>query len=96
MAPEKLEISSDMLSKNCSDIADKSGIKVGGVCKLVPLRDKKNIRKTFNIKLINNSKDYVRCVSKPNLISQKIFSKNSIVVHQMKSVLTLDKPICGI
>ena len=42
LAPEKLEISSDMLSKYCSDIADKCGIKVGGVSKLVPnLRDKK-------------------------------------------------------
>ena len=36
LAPEKLEISSDMLSKYCSDIADKCGIKVGGVSKLVP------------------------------------------------------------
>ena len=42
LAPEKLEISSDMLSKCCSDIADKYGIKFGGVSKLVPnLRDKK-------------------------------------------------------
>ena len=43
LAPEKLEISSDMLSKYCSDIADKYEIKVGGVSKFVPnLRDKKN------------------------------------------------------
>ena len=43
LAPEKLEISSDMLSKYCSDIADKYGIKAGGISKLVPnLRDKKN------------------------------------------------------
>ena len=42
LVPEKLEISSDMLSKYCSDIADKYGITVGGVSKLVPnLRDKK-------------------------------------------------------
>ena len=40
LAPEKLEISSNMLSKYC-DISDKYGIKVGGVIKLVPnLRDK--------------------------------------------------------
>ena len=40
LAPEKLEISSDMLSKYCSDIANKYGIKVGGIKKLVPnLRD---------------------------------------------------------
>ena len=43
LAPERLEISSDTLSKYCCDIADKYGIKVGGVSKLVPnLKDKKN------------------------------------------------------
>ena len=36
LAPEKFEISQDMLSKYCSDIADKYGIKIGGVNKLVP------------------------------------------------------------
>ena len=42
-APEKLKISSDMFSKYCSDIANKYGIKVGGVNKLVSnLRDKIN------------------------------------------------------
>ena len=164
LAPEKLEISSNMLSKYCSDIANKYGIKVGGVNKLVPnLRDKikyvvhyknlqyylllgmklikvhrilkfkrsnwlkeyiefntekimksknsfevrffkllinciygksmENIRKKISVKLINNSKGYLRCVSKPNFISQKIFDKNFIAVHQIKSVLTLNKPI---
>ena len=36
LVPEKLEISNDMLSKYCSDIANKYGIKVGDVQKLVP------------------------------------------------------------
>ena len=41
LAPEKLKISSNMLSKYCSDIANKYGMKVGGVNKLVPnLRNK--------------------------------------------------------
>ena len=41
LTPEKLDISSNMLSKYCSDIANKYGIKVGGVNKLVAnLRDK--------------------------------------------------------
>ena len=44
LAQEKLEISQDMLSKYCSDIADKYGIKIGGINKLVPsLRNKKNM-----------------------------------------------------
>ena len=36
LAPEKLEISHDMLSNNCSNIANKYNIKIGGVNKLVP------------------------------------------------------------
>ena len=36
LAPEKLEISQNMLSKYCSNIATKYGIKIGGVNKLVP------------------------------------------------------------
>ena len=145
LAPEKLEISSDILSRYCFDIADKYGIKVGGVSKLVPnLKDKKkkyiihnrnlplylslgmklskihrvikfkqsswlkeyidfntekrknsknsfqrsffkllvysiygkcmeNIRKRIIVKLINNSKNYARYLSKSNIISQKIY-----------------------
>ena len=42
LAPERLEIGQNMLSKYCSDIADGYGIKLGGVNKLVPnLRNKK-------------------------------------------------------
>ena len=52
-----------------------------------------NIRKRNSVKLISNSKDYLRCVSKPNFISQKLFDKNFIAVHQIKSVLTLNKLI---
>ena len=36
MCPEKIEVSSNMLSKYCSDIANKYGIKVGGVKNLIP------------------------------------------------------------
>ena len=44
LASEKLEITQNILSKYCSNIANKYGIKVGGVNKLVPnLRNKKNI-----------------------------------------------------
>ena len=36
LAPEKLEISQNMLPKYCSEIADEYGIKFDGVNKLVP------------------------------------------------------------
>ena len=50
-----------------------------------------NLRKRISVKLINNSKDYVRCVRKPNFISQKVFSKDFVAIHQIKPVL--NKPI---
>ena len=36
LCPEKIEVSSDMLSKYCKDIADWYGIEVGGVKNLIP------------------------------------------------------------
>ena len=36
LAPEKLAVSSDMLSKYCKKIADKYEIKIGNVKKLIP------------------------------------------------------------
>ena len=52
-----------------------------------------NLRKRMNVELINNAKNYIRCVSRPNVISQKIFSKNLIAIHEIKPVLTLNKLI---
>ena len=33
-----------------------------------------NLRKRANVKLVNNDKDYIRCVSRPTFVSQKILS----------------------
>ena len=52
-----------------------------------------NLRKTTGAKLFNNAKDYVRSISKPSFISQKIFSKNFVAIHEIKPFLTLNKPI---
>ena len=147
LAPQKLKISQDMLSKYCSDIANKYGIKIGGVNKLVSnLKNKEkyvihyrnlqlylslgmkvskvhrilkfkqsdwlqkfvdfklmtnsvygktmeNLRKRIFVELIDNAKDYVRCVSRPSFVSQKIFSKNFVAVNRIKPVLTFNKPI---
>ena len=38
-----------------------------------------NLRKTTGAKLFNNAKDYVRSISKPSFISQKIFSKHLLL-----------------
>ena len=52
-----------------------------------------NLRKRICVKLINNAEDYVRCISKPSFVSHKIISKNFVAIHEIKPVLTHNKPI---
>ena len=52
-----------------------------------------NLRKLINVRLVDNDKDYKKYVSKPSFVSQKIFSKNFTAIHEIKPVLTFDKPI---
>ena len=52
-----------------------------------------NLRKRVSVKLVNNARDYVRHLSKPSFVSQKIFSKNFVAIHEIKPVLTPNKPI---
>ena len=46
-----------------------------------------NLRKRINVK------DYEAYVRKPSFVSQKMFNKNFVAIHEFKPVLTLDKPI---
>ena len=43
-----------------------------------------NERIRINVKLINDKKTYLRCVNKPDTISQKIFDKDFLAVHCSK------------
>ena len=52
-----------------------------------------NLRKIINVRLVNNAGDFKKYVIKPSFILQKTFSKNFVAIHQIKSVLTLAKPI---
>ena len=38
----------------------------------------KNLRNTINVKLVNNEKDYLKCTSKPSVMSHKIFDNNLV------------------
>ena len=53
----------------------------------------KNLRKIINVRLVNDAKDYKKYASKPIFVSQKVFSKNFVAIHEIKPVLTLDRPI---
>ena len=43
--------------------------------------------------MVNNAADYKEDVSKPSFVSQKMFSKNFIAIHEIKPVLRLEKTI---
>ena len=52
-----------------------------------------NLRKRIKVRLVNNAKNYQKCVSKTSLVSQKIFSKNLFAILEIKPALTRDKRI---
>ena len=51
------------------------------------------LRKRINIRLVNKEKDCLKYTSRPTHITHKIFDKNHAAIHEIKSVLTLNKPI---
>ena len=52
-----------------------------------------NLQKRINARLVNNEKDFLKYTSRPTHITHKIFHKNCSVIHEIKPVLTLSKPI---
>ena len=52
-----------------------------------------NSWKRINVRLVNNEKDFLKYTSRPTHISHKIFDKKYAAIHEIKSVLTLNKPI---
>ena len=52
-----------------------------------------NLRKVINVRIINNAKGYKKWVNRPSFISQKIFNKTFVVIHEVKPVLTFDELI---
>ena len=43
--------------------------------------------------MVNIAKDYKQYTSKPSFVSQKIFNTNFVAIHEIKPILTLNKPI---
>ena len=52
-----------------------------------------NLRKRINVRLVNNAKDCIQYTNKPSFVSQKIFDKSFVSIHEMKPVSTFDNPI---
>ena len=52
-----------------------------------------NLRKRIGVRLVNNKKDFLKYTSRPTDITHKIFGRNYSAIHEIKPVLTLNKPI---
>ena len=52
-----------------------------------------NLRKRVKLRLDNCAGDYKKYVSKPIFVSQNIFNKNLVDIHEITPVLTLDKAV---
>ena len=52
-----------------------------------------NLRKRINARLVNNENNFLKYTSRPTHITHKIFGKNYAAIHEIKSVLMLNKPI---
>ena len=52
-----------------------------------------NLWKRINVRLVNNEKDFLKYTSRPTHISHKIFGKKYAAIHEIKSDLTVNKPI---
>ena len=42
-----------------------------------------NLRKRINVRLVNNTKCYIRYINKSSFDSQKIFSKHFVAIHKL-------------
>ena len=52
----------------------------------------RNLRNRIDIKLVNNEKYYLKYISTPSYMSQKIFGNNLVVICESKLALKLNKP----
>ena len=52
-----------------------------------------NLWKRINVWLVNNEKDFLKYSSKSTHITHKTFDKNFTAIHEIKPVLTVNKPI---
>ena len=52
-----------------------------------------NLRKRINVRFVNNEKDFLKYTNQPTYVTHKLFDKDYAAIHEIKSVLMLNKPI---
>ena len=51
-----------------------------------------NIRKRVDVRLVTDENKFLKYVSKPTYVNNKIFNENLVAVHKIKETLTLNRP----
>ena len=77
--------------KNAANCFEKDSFKL--MINSVYGKTMENLRKRIKVRIVTNEKDFLKYTSKPTYITHKIFGKNNAVIHEIKPVLTLNKPI---
>ena len=52
-----------------------------------------NLRKRINVRFVNNEKEFLKYTSRPTYVTHELFDKDFAAIHEIKSVLMLNKPI---
>ena len=52
-----------------------------------------NMRKRMKIRITKTPKDFLKFASRPTYISDNIFGKNLVAIHEKKEIVKLNKPI---
>ena len=52
-----------------------------------------NLRKSINVRLVNNAKDFLKYTSRPTYVTHKLFDKGYAAIHEIKPILVLKKQI---
>ena len=91
LAPEKLEISQNMISKYCFNIANEYGIKIGGVNKLVPSLGNKSkyVVHYRNLQLYLSLGMKLTKVHRIVKLKQSDWLKNTLILIQTKGKMQL-------
>ena len=61
--------------------------------KLMNGKTMENLLRRTNARLVNNEKGFLKYTGRPTYITHKTSGKDYAVIHEIKPVLTLNKPI---
>ena len=77
--------------KEATNEADKNHFKL--LNNTVYWKTMENMRKRIKIRVVKNSQDFIKYLSRPTCVNWKVFEDNLAAIHNKKISLPLNKPI---